>query len=166
MAPHSSTLAWKIPWTEDPGGPQFMGSLRVGHNWETSLPLFTFMHWRRKWQQTPVFLPGESQGWGSLEPAIYGVAQSRTWLKQLSSSCFNVQRGSQFNKIKLYIEKNSFCLKKKKQRVKVCAEMKKKKKSTFIRLFKVFISELGNWGNWIIIYSLYIFSPYIYYVQF
>ena len=32
MAPHSSTLAWKIPWTEDPGGPQSMGSLRVGHN--------------------------------------------------------------------------------------------------------------------------------------
>jgi len=135
MAPHSSTLAWKIPWMEDPGGPQFMGSLRVRHNWETSLPLFTFMHWRRKWQQTPVFLPGESQGRGSLEPAIYGVAQSRTRLKQLSSSsssssssCFNVQRGSQLNKIKLYIEKKSFCLKKKKQQVKVCAEMKKKKK--------------------------------------
>ena len=32
MAPHSSTLAWKIPWTEDPGGLQFMGSLRVGHD--------------------------------------------------------------------------------------------------------------------------------------
>ena len=32
MAPHSSTLAWRIPWTEDPGGPQSMGSLRVGHN--------------------------------------------------------------------------------------------------------------------------------------
>ena len=64
MAPHSSTLAWKIPWTEDPGGPQSMGSLRVGHNWATSLSLFTFMHWRRKWQPTPVFLPGESQGQG------------------------------------------------------------------------------------------------------
>ena len=32
MAPHSSTLAWKIPWTEEPGGLQFMGSLRVGHD--------------------------------------------------------------------------------------------------------------------------------------
>ena len=32
MAPHSSTLAWKIPWTEEPGGLQSMGSLRVGHN--------------------------------------------------------------------------------------------------------------------------------------
>ena len=65
MAPHSSTLAWKIPWTEEPGGLQSMGSLGVGHDWATSLSLFTFMHWRRKWQPTPVFLPGESQGRGS-----------------------------------------------------------------------------------------------------
>ena len=66
MAPHSSPLAWKIPWMEEPGGLQSMGSLRVGHNWVTSLSLFTFIHWRRKWQPTPVFLPGESQGPGSL----------------------------------------------------------------------------------------------------
>ena len=61
MAPHSSTLAWKIPRTEEPGGLQSMGPLRIGHDWITSLSLFTFMHWR-KWQPTPVFLPGESQG--------------------------------------------------------------------------------------------------------
>ena len=66
MAPHSSTLAWKVPWTEEPGGLQSMGSLRVRHDWATSLSLFTLMHWRRKWQPTPVFLPGESQGWWSL----------------------------------------------------------------------------------------------------
>ena len=66
MAPHSSTLAWKIPWMEEPVRLQSMGSLRVGHDWATSLSLFTFMHWRRKWQPTPVLLPGESQGWGSL----------------------------------------------------------------------------------------------------
>ena len=66
MGPHSSTLAWKIPWMEEPGRLQSMGSLRVRHDWATSLSLFTFMHWRRKWQPTPVFLPGESQGWGSL----------------------------------------------------------------------------------------------------
>ena len=66
MAPHSSTLAWKIPWMEEPGGLQSMGSLRVTHDWVTLLSLFTFMHWRRKWQPTPVFLPGESQGRGSL----------------------------------------------------------------------------------------------------
>ena len=63
MAPHSSTLAWKILWTEEPGGLQSMGLLWVGHNWATSLSLFTSMHWRRKWQPTPVFMPGESQGW-------------------------------------------------------------------------------------------------------
>ena len=66
MAPHSSTLAWKIPWMEEPGRLQSMGSLRVGHDWATSLLLFTFLNWRRKWQPTPVFLPGESQGRGSL----------------------------------------------------------------------------------------------------
>ena len=66
MATHSSTLAWKIPWMEEPGRLQSMGSLGVGHDWATSLSLFTFMRWRRKWQPTPVFLSGESQGWGSL----------------------------------------------------------------------------------------------------
>ena len=66
MAPHYSTLAWKIPWTEEPGRLQSMGLLRIRHDWASSLSLFTFMHWRRKWQTTPVFLPGESQGQGSL----------------------------------------------------------------------------------------------------
>ena len=93
VVPHSSTLAWKIPWMEDPGGPQSMGSLRVGHDWATSLSLFTFMHWRRKWQPTPVFLPGESQGRGSLVGcAVYGVAQSRTRRKRLSSSSKHNER--------------------------------------------------------------------------
>ena len=64
VAPHSSTLAWKTPWMKEPGRLQSMGSLRVGHDWATSLSLFTFMHWRRKWQPTPVFLPGESQEQG------------------------------------------------------------------------------------------------------
>ena len=64
MAPHS--LAWEIPWMEEPGRLQSMGSLRVRHDWATSLSLFTFTHWRRKWQPTPVFLPGGSQGQGSL----------------------------------------------------------------------------------------------------
>ena len=66
MAPHSSTLAWRILWMEEPGRLRSMGSWRVGHDWATSLSLFTFMHWRRKWQPTPVFLPGEPQGQGSL----------------------------------------------------------------------------------------------------
>ena len=111
-----------------------MGSLRVGHDWATSLLLFTFLHWRRKWKPTPVFLPGKSHGWRSLVgcspwdleeldtteqlhfyfslscigegngnplqcsclenprergawwAAVYGVTQSQTWLKRLSSS--------------------------------------------------------------------------------
>ena len=66
MAPHYSTLAWKIPWIEESGRLQSKGSQRVRHDWVTSLSLFTFMRWRRKWQPTPVFLPGESQGCGSL----------------------------------------------------------------------------------------------------
>ena len=79
MAPHSSILAWKIPWMEEPCRLQSMGSRRVGHNWVTSLSLFTFMHWRRKWQPTPVFLPGESQGRGSLMGCrLWGRTESDT----------------------------------------------------------------------------------------
>ena len=79
MAPHSSTLAWKIPWMEEPGGLQSMGSLRVRHDGATSLSLFTFMHWRRKWQPTPVFLPGESQGRESLVGCLlWGCTESDT----------------------------------------------------------------------------------------
>ena len=66
MAPHSSTVARKIPGMEDPGRLQSTGSLRVRHGWPTSLSLSTFMHWRRKWRPTPVFLPGESHGRRSL----------------------------------------------------------------------------------------------------
>ena len=77
MAPHSGTLAWKIPLTEKPGTLRSMGSLRVGHNWATSLSLFTFMDWRRKWQPTPVFLPGKSQGRGSLVGChLWGCTES------------------------------------------------------------------------------------------
>ena len=56
-----------------------MGSLRVRHDWVTSLSLFTFMHRRRKWQPTPVFLPGESQGRGSLVGCrLWGRTESDT----------------------------------------------------------------------------------------
>ena len=79
MATHSSTLAWEIPWMEEPGGLQSTGSRRVGHDWATSLSLFTFLHWRRKWQPTPVFLPGESQGQGSLVGCrLWGHTESDT----------------------------------------------------------------------------------------
>ena len=79
MAPHSSTLAWKIPWAGEPGGLQSMGSRIVRHDWATSLSLFTFTHWRRKWQPTPVFLSGESQGRGSLVGCrLWGRTESDT----------------------------------------------------------------------------------------
>ena len=92
MAPHCSTLAWKIPWTEEPGGLQSMGSLRVGHDWLTSLSLFTFIHWRRKWQPIPVFLPGEYQQGGAWWVPVYGVTNSRTQLKWLSSDAYMESR--------------------------------------------------------------------------
>ena len=79
MAPHSSTLAWKIPWVKEPGWLQSMGSLRVGHHWATSLSLLTFVHWRRRWQPTPVFLPGEFQGQGNLLGCrLWGRTESDT----------------------------------------------------------------------------------------
>ena len=64
VAPHSSTLAWKIPWMEEPGRLQSMGLLRVVHYWATSLSLFTFMHWRRKWQPPPSVLAWRIPGMG------------------------------------------------------------------------------------------------------
>ena len=161
MATHSNTLAWKIPWTEDPRRLQSMGSQRVRHDLATKqthihakyhvlvLNKCTCLQFffsisnrvsirRRQWQPTPVLLPGKSHGrrtlegcspWGHEESdtteqlhfhfslscigegngnplqcsclenprtrgawwaAAYGVAQSQTRLKQLSSSSSRV----------------------------------------------------------------------------
>ena len=79
MVTHSSILAWKVPWVEEPDRLQSMGPPRVGHDWATSLSLFTFIHWRWTWQPTL----GDGGAWWA---AVYGVAQSRTWLRWLSSS--------------------------------------------------------------------------------
>ena len=86
MATHSSTLAWKIPWMEQPGRLQSMGSLRVRHDWATSLSLFTFKHWRRKWQPLQCSCLENPRDEGAWWAAVYGVAQSRTRLKWLRSS--------------------------------------------------------------------------------
>ena len=84
MAPHSSTLAWKIPWTEEPGRLQSMGSQRVGHDWATSLSLFTLMHWNgNPLQCSCLENPRDGEAWRA---AVHWVAQSRTQLKRLSSS--------------------------------------------------------------------------------
>ena len=81
-----SVLNWMI---EEPGELQSMGSRRAGHDWATSLSLFTFMHWRRKWQHTPVFLPGESQGQGSLVGCrLWGHTESDNNWSDLAASWF------------------------------------------------------------------------------
>ena len=95
MAPHSSTLAWKIPWMEKPGRLQSMGSLRVRHYRATSLSFFTFMHWKRKWQPTPVFLPGESQGqWSLVGCRLWGRTEldmtEATWQQQQQQPLFSL----------------------------------------------------------------------------
>ena len=75
---HGSPFVPPCP-TEEPGRLQSLGSRRVIHDCTTSLPLFTFMHWRRKWQPTPVFLPGESQGRESLVGChLWGHTESDT----------------------------------------------------------------------------------------
>ena len=93
MAPHFSTLAWKIPWMEEPGRLQSMGSLRVRHDWVTSLSLFTFVHWRRKWQCSCLENPRDGGAWWA---ALYGVSESRTWLKWLSLVAVRFQ-GTQYH---------------------------------------------------------------------
>ena len=65
---------------------QSMGLLRVGQDWATSLSLFTFMHWRRKWQPTPCSCLENPRDGGAWWAAVYGVAKSWTRLKWLSSS--------------------------------------------------------------------------------
>ena len=84
MAPHSSTFAWKIPWMEGPGGLQSMGSLRVWHNWATSLSLPCIGEGNGNPLQCSC-LENPRDG-GAQWTAVCGVAQSWTWLKRLSSS--------------------------------------------------------------------------------
>ena len=98
MATLFSTLSWKIQWMEEPGRLSSMGSQRVGHDWMTSLSLFTFMHWRRNGnplQCSCLEKPRDGRAWWA---AVYGVAQSRTWLSDftmnLSSPFVSVHKGT------------------------------------------------------------------------
>ena len=102
MVPHSSTVARKIPWMEEPGRLQSMGSLRVRHDWATWLSLSTFMHWRRKWQPTPVFLPGESHGRRSLAGYSPWGLKSQTRL-----SDFQFTNQFKFVKVKVLVAQSS-----------------------------------------------------------
>ena len=104
MATHSSTLAWKIPWMEEPGRLQPMGLLRVRHDWATSLSLFTFMHWRRKWQPTPVFLPGESQGQRSLMGCHLGSHWVRhDWIDWAAAAAAAIRNGCHLHLLLIHI---------------------------------------------------------------
>ena len=97
----SSTPAWKIPRSEEPGRLQSIGSLRVGHDWATSLSLFTFMHWRRKWQPHSSVLawriPGSGEpggllfmgshrvghDWSELAAAVKAFSSGHVWMWEL-----------------------------------------------------------------------------------
>ena len=95
MAPHSSTLAWKIPWMEEPGSLQSTGSLRVGHDWATSLHFSLSCIGEgngNPLQCSCLENPREGGAWWA---AVYGVAQSRTRLKRLSSSSSPFSTGLQ-----------------------------------------------------------------------
>ena len=86
MATHSSILAWKIPWTEEPGRLRSMGSWRVGHDWATSLSLFTSCIGEGNGTLLQCSCLENPRDGGAWWAAVYGVAQSRTWLKRLGSS--------------------------------------------------------------------------------
>ena len=81
MAPHSSILAWRIPWTEEPGGPQSLGSLRVGQDSATSLSLFTFFIGEGNGNPLQCSCLENPRDRGAWWAAVYGVAQSWTRLK-------------------------------------------------------------------------------------
>ena len=86
MAPHSSTLAWKIPWTEEPGRLQSMGSLRVGHDWVTSLSILLSCIGEGNGNPLQCSCMEKPRDGGAWWAAVYGLAQSRTRWKWLSSS--------------------------------------------------------------------------------
>ena len=90
MATHSSTLAWKIPWTDEPGRLQSMGLQRVGHDLASSLSLSCIGEGNgNPLQCSCLENPRDREAWWAV---VYGVAQSLTWLEQLSSSSRGTQR--------------------------------------------------------------------------
>ena len=110
VAPHSSTLAWKIPWMEEPGGLQSMGSLRVGHDWATSLSLSCIGEGNgNPLQCSSLETPRDGAAWWA---AVSGVAQSRTRLRRLSSSSIkhhSKQRGTNYLHSWIQLRKQGYC---------------------------------------------------------
>ena len=137
MAPHSSTLAWKIPWMEEPVRLQSMGSRRVVPDCAISLSLFTFMRWRRQWQPTPVFLPGESQGRGGLVGCrLWGRAEldttEATWQQHSKVVCIHKEREEELP----VGESFYICLRKMDA---LCTQKRKKRE-------KIWVLSLCIWG--------------------
>ena len=87
MAPHSSTLAWRVPWTEEPGRLQSMGLRRVGHDWLSDFTFtFHFHALEKEMAAHSSTLDWRIPGTGAWWAAVYGVTQSWTRLTWLSSS--------------------------------------------------------------------------------
>ena len=105
MAPHSNTLAWKIPWMEKPAGLQSMGSLGVGHNWASSFDFSLSCIGEgngNPLQCSCLENPRDGRAWWT---AVYGVIQSQTRLKWLSSSLTLTPRLGDIRSLKLNIQK-------------------------------------------------------------
>ena len=109
VVPHSSTLAWKIPWTEEPGRLQSMGLLRVEHDRATSLSLFTFMHWRNG-NPLQCSCLENPRDWGAWWAAVYGVAQSQTRLKWFSSNSSMLTPRCLYNKFLYLVCQDPSCI--------------------------------------------------------
>jgi len=90
MAPHSSTLAWKIPWLEEPGRLQSMGSLRVGHNWGLHFHFSLSCIGEGNGNPLQCSCLENPRDGGAWWVVVYGVSQSRTRLKWLSSSSSSI----------------------------------------------------------------------------
>ena len=86
VAPHSSTLAWKIPWMQEPGRLQSMGSPRVGHDWVIHFHFSLSCIGEGDGNPHQCSCLENPRDGGAWWAAVYGVAQSRTRLKWLSSS--------------------------------------------------------------------------------
>ena len=99
MAPHSSTLAWKIPWMEEPGRLQSMGSLRVGHDWVLHFPFSLSCIGEGNGNPLQCSCLENPRDGGAWWAAVYGVAQSQTRLKRLSSSIEECEEKVIFKKV-------------------------------------------------------------------
>ena len=88
MATHSSILAWRIPWTEELGRLQSMGSKRVGHNWATNISHFTvdgdseyfqYFQWQTRKQGEPLHLHHWMCMWGNADPCFLNCSRASSW---------------------------------------------------------------------------------------